>query len=595
MKVRKLLASSVVAGVVLSCLACSADNPWQNMSSDNDPDHVEISLPEMTETEPAAETTAETAPAEVQAEPNGETYILFTSDVHCGIDTGFGYAGLYQIRHDLEAQGYNTVLVDNGDAIQGDIIGSVDEGETIVEIMNEMDYDAAIPGTHEFDYGTDRFLELTELADYPYISCNFTYEGELLFEPYTIISCGGYDVAFVGITTPLTLDSQPSATFQNEDGEYVYGFCQSPGGEDLYAAVQNAVDAAREQGADLVYVMAHLGNEAEFEPYTYADVISNTTGIDVFLDGHSHDTDQVTMLNADDQQVVRSACGTRLNAIGYSHISADGEVLDTGIWRWDNNMSVSQLLGIDNEMSQFIESANEELSADLNTVIAHSDFDLTLFDPQEVDLSGERLRVNKISECNIGDFVADAFRIQCGTDIALINGGSIRCDIESGDITYGDVVRSLPYNNNICIIEASGRQILDALEWGAHKLPESFGGFLQVSGLTYEVDMSVSTGCITDENMQFCGIEEGPRRVSNVMIGGEPLDLDHIYTIAGTDYILTGRDNGFTMFDGCTVVNNSVMVDNQAMLGYIIDTLGGQIPEEYSDPYGQGRIVFTEN
>lgn len=593
MLIRKLLATVVVGSVLISCSACADENPWGDRPSGQDPDHVEISLPEMVEETEASETAAETEPLVEEVEPNGETYILFTSDVHCGIDNGFGYAGLYQIRKDLEAQGYNTVLVDDGDAVQGGVIGYVDEGENIIQIMNAMGYDLAIPGNHEFDYGMDRFLELTELAEFPYISCNITEGEENLFEPYEIISCGDTDVAFVGVTTPLTLDTQINDVFLDEEGEAVYGFCEGENGELLYEAVQTAVDAAREDGADLVYVMAHLGNDAACEPYTCADVISHTTGIDVVLDGHSHDTEQATVLNADGEPVVRSACGTGLNAIGYSHISAEGEVLETGIWTWDNDISLPVLMGVDNEMTVFLDEMNSELEADLDIVIANSDFDLTIHDPEIVDEDGELLKISEASECNLADFTADAFRDQCGADIALVNGGTIRNDIPAGYVVYGSVVGTLPFNNNLCVIEATGQQILDALEWGAHSIPEQFDGFMQVSGLSYEIDVSVSSGCIYDDNMNFSGVI-GPRRVSNVMVGDEPLDPDEIYTVCGSYYLLVGGGDGFSMFEGCTVVNESVMVDSQALIYYISDTLGGEIPEDYSDPHGDGRIVIVE-
>ena len=278
---------------------------------------------ESSETGKTSSSTQESNPAESEekeVEKNGDIYILFTSDVHCGVSRGFGYAGLKRVKDTLEKYGYETILVDD---------------EAIVNLMNEVGYDAAIPGNHEFDYGTTCFLELVQKAEYKYISCNLTYLDELVLEPYVIKEAAGKKIGFVGVTTPRTVRGSKPSNFQNENGEYVYGFMQEDlTGAKVYQAVQDAVDAARAEGADYVYLMAHLGNEEECRPWTYEDVIANTNGIDVVLDGHSHDMDQIVMKNKDGENVTRSAVGTKLASIGYSHISAEGEIAETGIWSW---------------------------------------------------------------------------------------------------------------------------------------------------------------------------------------------------------------------------------------------------------------------
>ncbi|MBO4515200.1 MAG: metallophosphoesterase, partial [Lachnospiraceae bacterium] len=177
---------------------------------------------------------------EEQVQKNGAVVILFTSDIHCGIDEGFGLAGLAQIRANYEAQGYETILVDNGDAIQGETIGTLTKGEAIIDLMNELKYDVATPGNHEFDYGMDRFLELTQRANFPYVSCNFNKRGELVFAPYVILEAAGKKIAFVGITTPKTITTSTPAYFQNEQGLFVYGFYQDEWGDMLFQGVQKA-------------------------------------------------------------------------------------------------------------------------------------------------------------------------------------------------------------------------------------------------------------------------------------------------------------------------------------------------------------------
>ena len=526
-------------------------------------------------------------------EKNGDIVILFTSDIHCGVDQGFGFAGLAAVRESFESQGYTTILVDNGDAIQGESIGTLSKGESIIEIMNELKYDVAIPGNHEFDYGMDTFLELTKKADFPYISCNFNKEGELIFKPYTIIEAAGKKIAFVGVTTPRTLTSSTPEYFQDENGNYIYGFFQDETGEGVYNAVQSAVDAARAEGADYVYVMGHVGMEESCSPWTYADIIANTTGIDVFLDGHSHDTEQVVMQNKNGEDVVRSACGTKLNCIGYSVISKDEGTTDTNIWSWTNKTSAASLFGFDNGVGKKVSELLSKLAEKLNEVVAKANVLLTINDPEAVDNSGNPIRMIRRAETNLGDFCADALRISSGADIAIMNGGGIRTNIEKGDITYGNIISVFPFGNQLCVVEVTGQQILDALEWGARRVPEENGGFLQVSGMTYEIHVNVPDCCIVDENGMCAGFS-GERRVKNVMIGGQPLDPNKKYTLAGINYTLLQHGDGYTAFDGANILQDSVKLDNQLLIDFIVENLNGTIGDEYADPLGQGRITIIE-
>ena len=567
--------------------------PETTEAAASEPETTEAETTEAS-TEAASESPSETQDSEpAPAEKNGDVYILFTSDIHCGVNQGFGLSGLYEVRENLEKQGYTTLLVDDGDAIQGEVLGTLSSGEAMVKLMNAMHYDAAIPGNHEFDYGMDRFLELTEIAEYPYISCNLTREGAPVFAPYVILEAAGMKIAFVGITTPKTITSSTPKYFQNEDGEYIYSFLQDEDGTALYEAVQNAVDAARGEGADYVYVMGHLGLELACEPWTYADVISHTNGIDVFLDGHSHDTEQIVMKNKDGDDVVRSACGTKLSCIGYSHISAEQGIVDTGIWSWPNKTTAEALFGIENEVSAAVSSALSEMEEITGEIVAKSTVDLTIHDPEATDESGNPIRMVRRAETNLGDLCADAFLAASGADIAVMNGGGIRTSLKKGDISYGDIISVFPFGNEVCVIDVTGQQVLDALEWGSRNVPGESGGFLQVAGMSYELDVTVENSCISDENNMCVGIE-GPRRVKNVLIGGEPIDPEKHYSLAGTNYTLLENGDGMTAFDGSEVLNMCIKIDNQILIDYITETLGGEIGGEYADPYGQGRIVILE-
>ena len=517
--------------------------------------------------------------------------ILYTSDVHCGISQGWGYAGLYEIKESLSEKNH-VLLVDDGDAIQGEPVGTLSEGEAIINLMNAVGYDIAIPGNHEFDYGMERFFELVKKADFEYISCNFNKKGELIFAPYTIREFDGVKIGFVGVTTPLTLRTSTPKYFQDENGEYIYGFDQAETGDKLYNAVQKAVDDCRAEGVKYVIVMAHVGNETESSPWMYDEIIANTTGIDIWLDGHSHDTDQTVVKNKNGEDVYRSACGTKFANIGLARITKDGKI-STELLGWDSSIAAPELLKLDNPVAHAVEDEFEELNAVLGETIAKTDVDLVIFDPEAKTSEGKPVRIIRKMETNLGDLCADAYLDQAGdADIAFINGGGIRVNINAGDITFGDVLKVHPYGNQLTVIELTGQQVLDALEWSVHSLPGEFGGFNQVAGMTFEYDDAVPTPCVEDKNGMFDHIEEGKeRRVCNVLVAGEPLDPAKKYKLVSIDYQLLDAGDGYTMYKGATVLQQSVKLDNQVLIDYIKNTLHGVIGEGYDKPYGQGRIV----
>ena len=523
-----------------------------------------------------------------------EVMILFTSDVHCGIESNFGYAGLAMVRDAYKNAGYHVLLVDNGDSIQGEPVGTMTTGEANIKLMNAVGYDIATMGNHEFDYGMDRFFELSKMANFPYISCNFNKGGELQFAPYVIKEFDGVKIAFVGITTPKTLTSSTPKYFQDENGNFIYGFFEDETGEGLYNAVQKAVDDARAEGASIVIAMAHLGNEAECSPYTYKDVIANTTGINALLDGHSHDTDHVEMRNKARETVLRQGCGTKLEGVGYLKIAAKNGAMKAGVMMWNNDdFNATQLYQLDTDVTKAVAEATETLNAKLAEVVAKTDVELTINDPVAVTEDGKAVRIIRNAETNLGDLCADAYRYVSGADIAFVNGGGIRVSIKEGDITLNDILKVHPFGNALCVCEATGQQILDALEFGAKDVPGEFGGFLQVSGLTYEIHTSVPSSVKLDEKGLFAGVE-GEYRVKNVMVGDEPLDLEKTYTLASHNYMLQGQGDGYTIFEDNVYTQESVMLDNQVLITYITEGLNGVVGAEYANPYGQGRIVAVD-
>lgn len=508
-----------------------------------------------------------------------DVVVLYTNDVHCAIDQ---YPMLAGYKAMLEEAGNYVVLVDAGDAIQGAPVGTMSQGEYLVDIMNEMGYDIAVPGNHEFDYGMQQFLTLAnEKAKYKYISANFMdlAADKPVFDAYTIKEFNGVKVAFVGVSTPKTLTSSTPAYFMNDAGEFIYGFCQDEIGEKLYTTVQTAVDSAKKAGADYVIALTHLGIEAETSPYMSTELIENTTGIDAVLDGHSHSVLQCERVkNKDGEYVLLSSTGTKLNNIGMMVISKSGNI-STGLVETPQTPSA--------EMETFIGTIKAKYEDVLKQVVAKTDYDLVINDPET------QARLIRNAETNLGDLCADAYRAVAGADIAFVNGGGIRADIKKGDITYNDILTVQPYGNSLCVVEATGQEILDALEMGARVTPSESGGFLQVSGLTYEIHTKVKSSVKLDENGMFVAVE-GDYRVQNVMVDGKPLDLAKKYTLACHDYLIKNGGDGYTMFQDNVLLKDTIMLDNQVLIGYITENLGGTVGEEYSEIYGQGRIVGVD-
>ena len=521
-----------------------------------------------------------------------DVVVLFTSDVHCGIDQGWGYAGVANMRNSLQADNH-VVLVDDGDAIQGETIGTLTKGSAIIELMNAVGYDIAIPGNHEFDYGMENFLELTKQANFPYISANFTCRDELVFAPYVIKEFDGVKIAFVGMTTPNTITSSTPVYFQDEEGNFIYGFMQDETGDKLYAAVQSAVDAARAEGATYVVAMGHMGIEESCSPYMSTEVITHTKGIDAFLDGHAHETMACNEVkNAEGKTVLRAACGTKLSSVGYLRIAKDGK-LTTGLYTWTVDIAAPKLLNLTGDAADAVAAQVAKLDEIRQTVVATSQVPLYVNDPVAVTAEGTPVRIVRNAETNLGDLCADAYRAMSGADIAVVNGGGIRVSIPAGDITYGQIIAVHPFGNEMCVVEATGQQILDALEMGARNAPGECGGFLQVSGMSYEIDLNVEPTVEVNADGMFTGVS-GEYRVKNVKVGDEPLDLAKTYTLASHNYMLKSAGDGMAMFQGCTLLQDSVMIDNQVLINYIVDVLGGVVGEDYADPYGQGRITVIE-
>ncbi len=539
---------------------------------------------------------------------DGDVVIFYTNDIHTHVDNSeITYSKLAA----LKASYGNALLLDAGDHIQGTAYGSMDKGKTIVELMNAVGYDAATLGNHEFDYGMSGCLQAIEWANYPYLSCNFYHEsngqvGDTVLDAYRIFEVGGVKIAVIGITTPESFTSSTPAYFQDGNGNYIYGIAGGNDGSALYAAVQSAIDGASGK-ADFVIALGHLGIDASSDPWRSEDVIANTTGLDAFIDGHSHST--VPMREVADKggnTVVLTQTGEYFGAVGKLVIS--GGKITTSLLTKDDFANVTP----DATVKAIEDAWIAEIDAKLGEKIGSADVTLNNYDE-----AGNRLV--RIQETNSGDFVTDALyylfdSMGMDVDFAMMNGGGIRNQAVTGDLTYRTCKEIHTFGNVACLQTVTGQQMLDALEWGARDLGTSEnGGFLQVSGLTYKIDTSIPDTTQKDDKGVWCGAPTGEYRVHDVKVYDKAtdtwcdLDLQATYNLAGYNYTLRDLGDGYAMFEGAVNVLDYVMEDYMVLASYVKAFENGTVGAtnsplaakypgltvDYGTVNGSGRIVFA--
>lgn len=498
---------------------------------------------------------------------SGDIAILYTNDVHCEIEDGnVSYASVSQLKKDILKKTNYVSLVDNGDAIQGGFISTISKGKYIIDLMNAASYDYLTLGNHEFDYGMDELKSRIDEFNGTVLSCNITYIGsnENKLEnvkPYDIKTYGNKKVAYIGVTTPDSITSSTPSNFM-EDGEYAYSFLSDD--KYLYEIVQSYIDEVKELGADYVVVMSHLGEKKAQRPYDSKTLIQNTTGIDVVLDAHSHSViRQDKIKDKDGHSVILSQTGTKFKYVGLLLIKENGRISTKLISRYDEEDKA-----VISKLSE-IKSNYEDM---LNTVIAYTNFSLKITD-------GLGVRMVRRRETNLGDLIADAYRIMLKADIGLQNGGGIREDIDKGDITYQDIYNVLPFSNTLCVVKATGKAIVDALEFSVKDviksavLSEEFGGFLQVSGIKFTVDTSIESSVELDNRNMFKKVS-GEYRVQDVYIINSDdtytlIDLDKEYLVAGTRYVIFESGDGNTALIGSTEIIKDAGLDFEVVVEYI--------------------------
>ena len=561
------------------------------------------------------------APAAFAEETNcffgdkADVTILYTNDVHTYIDNKSPkptYAAIAALKKSIEDTGRDVLLVDAGDHIQGTAYGSMDDGATIIELMNEAGYDLATPGNHEFDYGMARAKAVLQEADFPYVSCNWVdlRTGFNVLPSVKFFLVGGRKIAFVGVTTPETFTKSTPAYFMNDaQTKYIYDILGGEDGQKLYDAVQEAIDKAEFWGADTIIGLGHLGVDPSSSPWTSEEVIAHTHGFTAFIDGHSHTVmvnKQVT--DASGKAVTLTQTGSYFKNIGKMTVGADGTITTELIDTYE---------GLDAAVAATASNWISAVDDMLGEEIAVGDTKFYINDPA----TGKR-RIRS-GETNLGDFVADGIytyfneieELHC--DVAIMNGGGIRTDVEAGPWSFKTCKTVSPFGNVACLMSVTGQQIQDALEFGARFAGaegKENGGFLQVAGARYTIHPMIPNTVQTNDKNVWTGSAATPR-VSNVEIYDkttgtyQPLDPNATYALAGMNYTLRNLGDGFAMFDGATLIKDYVSEDYLVMSSYAamfggVDANG--LPHlasanspladypgyllNYEDPYGAGRI-----
>ena len=544
-----------------------------------------------------------------------EVTILYTNDVHTYIDKQapeLTYAAIAALKQSYQNAGKKVLLVDAGDHVQGTAYGSMDQGASIIELMNAAGYDAATPGNHEFDYGMDRAKELMRDADFPYLSCNWVdLRTNLRVLPeIKVFVRGGVRIAFVGITTPETFTKSTPAYFMNKaQTKYIYDILGGEDGQKLYSAVQKAVDKAKCL-ADVVIGLGHLGVDPSSSPWTSEEVIAHTTGFDAFIDGHSHTVmENKQVADASGRLVTLTQTGSYFANVGEMTIAPDGTISTRLVSTYDQ-----EDVAVAAEQAAWVNTVDDMLGEKI--AVADTKFYIT--DPA----TGKR-RIRS-GETNLGDFVADGIYTyfneveQLHCDIAIMNGGGIRSDEDAGYWTFKTCKQVSPFGNVACLMSVTGKQIQDALEFAARFAGaegKENGGFLQVAGATYEIHTDIPNTVQTDDKNVWIGSATGTPRVQNVKIYDRtsgtyvPLDENKTYALAGMNYTLRNLGDGFAMFDGAELIKDYVSEDYLVMSTYAM-TFGGVDAEglphlssansvlaeypgyllDYENPYGAGRI-----
>ncbi len=502
--------------------------------------------------------------------------ILHTNDTHgylTASDKCLGMEAVAQLKKDYEQQGYDVLLVDAGDALQGNAFAGFSQGKSVVDVMNAAGYDVMALGNHDFDYGADVLEQRMSEMDFPALAANITVDatGEPFAEGNTVFTLSdGTKAGFFGLDTPTT---QTTSSPKNTAG------LSFASGKDLYAVAQAQIDELKEQGCSMIICLGHLGEGNPSEDINAEAVVKNTKGLSLLIDGHDHQVENRTVkdLEGNDVQIIES--GYYLKDIGiltYENGGFKESLAEAGTYK-----------GSDPEVAKMVAGISAEIEAALKEKIADSEW----------DLNGNTYE----GETNLGDLAADALFWQAAQasgsapDAALLNAGGIRTSIKAGEILMKDISDVFPFNNQICTIQVTGEELLEAMEAATQTYPKMYGSFPQVSQIEYKLDMTVpyEKGKGYPDSSFYAPAAPG-KRVTITEVGGKPFDPKARYTIATIDFVASGGDTYYVFAKaGAKTKVYAGYLDSEALANYLRTELEGTVPEDYSDPKGQGRISLT--
>ena len=514
---------------------------------------------------------------------DGKTVILHTNDVHGSIEL---YAKVAAMKGDYEAQGAQVILADAGDYSQGTVYVSVNKGKDAVTMMNAAGYDVATIGNHEFDYGYAQLKSNLDSAAFKVVCANVLQDGSPVFDAYTMINKGGVQVAFVGLETPEAQTKANPALIQG---------LTFLAGDEMYAAVQTQVDAARTAGADIVIVLTHLGVDSSSEPNTSYDLYKKVNGIDFIIDGHSH----TVMTKGPEGEPIQST-GTALNNIGVITIDNATKKIESNelipIWHTEEvdgkEVTVYDYTKSDETVANAAKAIIDPIDADYDQKFAES----------AVDLNGAKAPGNRTEETNLGDLITDAMMwaiktkapgVDMNNAVAITNGGGIRAAIAKGDITKKDVNTVLPFGNTLAVVYVKGSELLEALEVSTYCTPKSLGGFPQFAGMEVELN----TACEYDANdTTYPGSTYfGPKSINRITIktvNGKAFDKDATYAVITNNFLAAGGDTYYAFAAAQTQFDTGLPLD-EILMEYITVELNGVVTDKYAAP--QGRLTIVNN
>ncbi|WP_298910361.1 bifunctional metallophosphatase/5'-nucleotidase [uncultured Aliiroseovarius sp.] len=422
-----------------------------------------------------------------------------------------GSARLQTAIEEARSRTNNSILVDGGDQFQGTLFYTYYKGALAAEMMNQMGYDAMTVGNHEFDDGPEVLRGFMDAVNFPVLMSNADVSGEPLLHDKlaksTVIERGGEKLGLIGLT-PQDTDE-----------------LASPGPNVIFTdpvqAVQGEVDKLTEMGVNKIIVLSHSGYGVDQK------VAAETTGVDIIVGGHTN-----TLLSNTNERA-EGPYPTMVGSTAIVSAYAYGKFLGELNVTFDDDGNITEAKGepliMDGGVHEHeatkarIAEAAAPLDEIRNRVVANA--------AEAID--GERSSCRAM-ECTMGNIIADAMldRVKDqGIQIAMMNGGGIRASIDAGDVTMGEVLTVLPFQNTLSTFQVSGAVVLEALENAVSQHEEGAGRFMQVAGMTYAFDLSKEPGS----------------RISDVIVGGAPIDPAATYGLVSNNFIRNGGD-GFGMF-----------------------------------------------